>query len=80
MFHSGGQNQQWSTSGKIGYTSPAVYGGPQHFREGDKIINDPQLGRLATLRVLAKGSKMLYRGGQNQWPTRGHIGYITFAI
>ena len=48
MLQSGGQNQQWPTSGPGGYITPAVWGGPQRFRAGNKIMCGPKVGLVAT--------------------------------
>ena len=47
-LQSGGQNHKWPTSGRIGYITHTVCGGPQRFRAGDKISSSPQVGGLAT--------------------------------
>ena len=44
-----------TTSGWIGYISPAVRWGPQRFTLGARISNGPQVGRLATSRVPLRG-------------------------
>ena len=57
-LHSRGQNQQWSTSGQIGYITLAVWGVPQCFRSGEKIRSGPQVGGLAT--QACNGCKILH--------------------
>ena len=62
-------------------TSPMPSGGPQRFKAGDNISNGPQVGRLATSPPPSRGSSTLQSRGQNQqWPTSGHIGYISLAV
>ena len=80
-LQSGGQNQKWSTSGQIGYLTPAVLGQPHHCRAGGKIRSGPQVGKLATSPLPYRGAPPLQSGGQNQkWPTSGQIGYLTPAV
>ena len=42
MLQSGGQNQQWPTSGQIGYITPAVWG-PQHLRAGELLVRGSRI-------------------------------------
>ena len=48
MLQSGGESQQWPTSGRIGYTTPAIWGFPNASERGDQIRIGSELGRLAT--------------------------------
>ena len=42
----GSSNLKWPTSGRIGYTTPAVWGGLHRFRTGDKISSGPRMGTV----------------------------------
>ena len=54
--------------------------GPQRFKTGGKIMSGPEVALKATSPLPSRGSPTLQREGQNhQWPTSGHIGYITPA-
>ena len=69
-LQSGGQNQKWPTSGKIGYLTPAVSGIPTAY-----------VCKLATSPLPYRGSPPLQSGVQNQkWPTSGQVGYLTPAV
>ena len=69
-LQSGGQNQKWPTSGKIGYLTPAASGIPTAY-----------VCKLATSPLPYRGAPPLQSGGQNQkWPTSGQVGYLTPAI
>ena len=46
-LQSGGLNQKWSTSGHIGYITPAVLGSPT-LQSGGQNENGPYMGGLAT--------------------------------
>ena len=77
-LQSGGQNQKWPTSGRIG---SGRIGEPHRFRAGNKIRSGPQVGKLATSPLPYRGAPPLRSGGQNQkWPTSGQIGYLTPAV
>ena len=60
---------------------PCRLGDPHRFRAGGKIRSGPQVGKVATSPLPARGSPPLQSGGQNQkWPTSGQSGYVTPAI
>ena len=48
MLQSGGQTQQWPTSGWGGYITTTAWGGPQRFKAVRKIGNGPQVGLVPT--------------------------------
>ena len=80
-LQSGGHNQKWPTSGRIGYLTTAVSGIPAASERGGKIRSSPQVGELATSPLPYWGFPPLQSGGQNQkWPTSGRIGYPTPAV
>ena len=80
-LQSGGQNQNWPTSGQNGYLTPAVSGIPTASERGGKIRSGPLMGKMATSPLLSRGSPPLQSGGQNQkWPTYGQNGYLTPAV
>ena len=73
----GGQNQNWPTSGRKCYITPAFSGIPKY--EKDKIRIGPPVGVNATSPLRSPGSPN--KGGQNQnWPTSGRKCYITPAF
>ena len=82
-LQSGGQNQNWPTSGQGAYITPAASGVPTASERGDRIGSGPQVGKVATspLPPGGGGGRQRFRaGGQNQkWPTSGQGGYITLA-
>ena len=60
---------------------PCRLGDPHRCRAGGKIINGPQVGKVATSPLPSRGSPPLPSGGQNQkWPTSGQSGYVTPAV
>ena len=60
--------------------NPCRLGDPHRFRLGGKIRSGPQVGKVATSPLPARGSPPLRSEGQNQkWPTSGQGGYITSA-
>ena len=60
---------------------PCRLGDPHRCRARGKIINGPQVGKVATSPLPSRGSPPLQSGGQNQkWPTSGQSGYITPAV
>ena len=80
QLQSGGQNQNWPTSGQGGYTTLTAWGVPTASQRGAEsevahkwawwLYNPCRLG----------GSPPLQSGGQNQnWPKGGPGGYITPA-
>ena len=80
-LQSGGQNQNWPTSGRNGYLTPAVSGIPTTSELGGKITSGPQVGEMATSSLPYRGSPALRSGGHNQkWPTSGRNGYLTPAV
>ena len=59
--------------------NPSRVGIPQHFRVRDKIRNARHMGGL-DMSPLPSAVPTLQSGGQNQnWTTRGRIGYVTCA-
>ena len=76
-----GRNQQWPTSGCIGYVTSSVWGVPDASVRGTKQevahkwenwLHDP---------LPFGGSPRLWSGGQNPlWPTIGRIGYVSPAV
>ena len=64
-----------------GLRNPTRLRGPQRFRVGSKIRSGPQVRGWAMPPPPYGGSPTLQRRGQNeQWPTRGRIGYVTPAV
>ena len=56
---------------------PCRIGDPHRFRAGGKIRSGPQVGKVATSPLPARGSPPLKSGGQNQkWPTYAQSGYL----
>ena len=78
-LHRGELNQNWPTSGWIGYlTLPSR--GPMRQRGGQNQ-KWPTSGEVAKSPLPSRGSQMLHRGGLNwKWPTNGRIGYINFPL
>ena len=59
---------------------PCRIGDPHRFRAGGKIRSGPQVGKMATSPLPARGSPPLQSGGENQkWPTSRQNGYLTHA-
>ena len=88
-LQSGGQTQEWPTSGQSGYITPAVWGiptatgggGDHCFRAGGKIRIGQKVGKVATSPLPSRGSPPLQSGEQNQnWPKSGQSGYFGLEI
>ena len=93
-FRAGGENQKWSTSGRIGCKTPSVVGVSYTSRTGTKTgwahkwadwLGQPQTwptsGQTGYLPPTISESPTLQRGQQNQkCPTSGHFGYITPTV
>ena len=62
MLRSRGQNQQWATSGHIGYTSRLE--SPQRFKSMDKFTSGPQVGKLTMYTLPSRGSPTLQSGSK----------------
>ena len=60
---------------------PCRLGDPHRFRAGGKIRSGPQVGKVATLPLPARGSPPLQSmGGNQKWPTCGQSGYAIPAV
>ena len=80
-LQSGGQNQNWPTSGQSGYLTPAVLGIPTAAERGAKSEVAHKWANWLPHPLPYRGSPPLQSGGQNQkWPTSGQIGYLTPAV
>ena len=78
---SGGQNQKWPTSGRIGYLTPAISGSPTASERGAKSEMAHKWANWLPHPCRIGEPHRLRAGGQNQkWPTSGQIGYLTPAI
>ena len=81
MLHSGEQTQQWPTSGRVGYMTPAAWGGANTSRPGTKSEVAHKWADWLRNPYRLGGSPMLQSGGHNQkWPTSGWVGYINPAV
>ena len=77
---SGGQNQNWPTSGKVA-TSPLPSRGSPPLQSGGPNRKWPTSGKVATSPLPSRGSPPLQSGGQSKkWPTNGQSGYLPRAV
>ena len=65
-LQSGGQNQNWPTSGQGAYITPAASGVPTASERGDRIGSGPQVGKVATSPLPPGGG-----GGEATLPSGG---------
>ena len=78
---SGGQNQKWPTSGRIGYVTSAVSGSPGASERGAESEVAHKWANWLPHPLPYRGAPKLQSGGQNQkWPTSGRVGYLTHAV
>ena len=79
-LQSGGQNQEWPTSGQIGYLTPAVSGSPTASKRGAKSEVAHKWANWLPHPCRIGEPHRFRAGRQNQkWPTSGQIGYLTPA-
>ena len=80
-LQSGGQNQKWPTSGRIGYLTPAVSGIPTASKRGIKSEAAHKWAMWLPHPCRIGDPHRFSAGGQNQkWPTSGQCGYLTPAV
>ena len=80
-LQSGGQNQNWPTSGQGGYITPAALGVPTASERGAESEVAHKWARWLHHPCRLGGPHRFRAGGQNQkWPTSGQGGYITPAV
>ena len=80
-LQSGGQNQKWPTSGRIGYLTPAVSGIPTASERGIKSEAAHKWAMWLPHPCRIGDPHRFSAGGQNQkWPTSGQCGYLTPAV
>ena len=80
-LQSGGQNQKWPTSGRIGYLTPAVSGIPTASVRGAKSEVAHKWAMWLPYPCRIGDPHRFSAGGQNQkWPTSGQCGYLTPAV
>ena len=80
-LQSGGQNQNWPTSGQGGYITPAALGVPTASERGAESEVAHKWARWLHHLCRLGGPHRFRAGGQNQkWPTSGRGGYITPAV
>ena len=76
----GGQNQNWHTHERIGYTTLVTWGVPKASQRGIKS-DRPYMWVDYHITLPSRGSPTLHNEGQNQkWPRCGQISYITPAV